>query len=72
MNAARAARPVVDLSRYGTPSQLITAVMTALESTGRDKPAGRFLERALDAPGMNALVQIAREYVKLENLLGVR
>lgn len=72
MNAARAARPIVDLSRCGTPAQLITAVMSALERTGREKPAGRFAERAERAQGMNALVQIAGEYVRLENRLGVQ
>ena len=72
MQAAQGARPILDLSRYTTPSALITAVMTALETTGREKPAAHFLERALDAPGMNALVMIAKEYVRLENRLGVR
>ena len=71
MNAVKDARPIVDISRCPTPELLITAVMTALESTGREKPAGRFAERAADAPGMNALCMIAREYVKLENRLAV-
>jgi hypothetical protein len=71
MNAARAARPIVDQSRCGTREALITAVMTALELIGREKPAGRFAERAEKAPGMNALCMIAREYVKLVNQLGV-
>lgn len=66
MNASKESRPTVDLSRCSTPELLITAVMTALERTGREKPAGRFAERAEKAPGMNALVMIAREYVKLE------
>ena len=72
MNAARDARPVLDLSRCSTPGLLITAVMATLERTGREKPAARFAERAEQAPGMNALVMIAREYVRLVNLLAVR
>lgn len=68
-NVARASRPIVDLSRCGTPDLLITAVMTTLERTGREKAAGRFAARAVKAPGMNALCMIAKEYVRLENLL---
>ena len=69
INAVRAVRPLVDLSRCSTPQTLITAVMAALEKAGREKFAGRFAERAEQATGMNGLCMIAREYVRLESSL---
>lgn len=64
--AARATRAVVNLARFSTRHSLTAAVIATLEREGLTQSARHFSERAAGAHGMNAVCQIARDYVRLE------
>lgn len=64
-HAYRNARPVVNLAIYSTRLTLTAAVIAALERAELYRAARRFASRAAEARGMNALAQIARDYVRL-------
>jgi hypothetical protein len=58
-------RPTVNLARCASCPALTAAVVAALHRRGHPVQARRFAERA-DGKPMNALCQLAREYVELE------